>query len=57
MTNFITGIIGVAGVMIFLGFLLWWIKAVPLIIICAVVMALLVTDFVKSFRSNNNSRL
>ena len=34
MTNFITGIIGIAGVLAFLGILLWWIKAVPLIIIC-----------------------
>lgn len=57
MTNLITGIIGVAGVMVFLGILLWWIKAVPLIIICVLVMALLVIDFVKSFGTNNNSRL
>lgn len=57
MTNFITGIIGVAGVMVFLGILLWWIKAVPLIIICVVVMALLVYDFVKSLGASNNSRL
>jgi membrane protein implicated in regulation of membrane protease activity len=50
MTNLITGIIGVAGVMAFLGFLLWWIKAAPLIIICVLVMALLVWDFVQSLR-------
>lgn len=57
MTNFITGIIGVAGVMVFLGILLWWIKAVPLIIICVFVMVLLVYDFVKSLGASNNSRL
>lgn len=57
MTNFITGIIGVAGVMVFLGILLWWIKAVPLIIICVVVMALLVYDFVKSLGASSNPRL
>ena len=34
MTNFITGLIGIAGVLAFLGIMLWWIKAVPLIIIC-----------------------
>jgi uncharacterized membrane protein len=54
MTNFITGLIGVAGVLIFLGILLWWIKAVPLIIICVVVMALLVWDFYNSLRANGN---
>jgi hypothetical protein len=50
MTNFITGLIGVAGVITFLGILLWWIKAIPLIIICVVVMALLIWDFVQSVR-------
>lgn len=57
MTNFITGIIGVAGVMVFLGILLWWIKAVPLIIICVFVMVLLVYDFVKSLGASSNPRL
>ena len=42
MTNLITGIIGIAGVLTFLGILLWWIKAVPLIIICLLVMALMI---------------
>jgi uncharacterized membrane protein len=50
MTNFITGFIGIAGVLTFLGILLWWIKAVPLIIICILVMALLIWDFVQSVR-------
>ena len=54
MTNFITGLIGVAGVLAFLGILLWWIKALPLIIICVVVMALLVWDFYNSLRANGN---
>ena len=54
MTNFITGLIGVAGVLVFLGILLWWIKALPLIIICGAVMALLVWDFVNSLRANGN---
>ncbi len=56
MTNLITGIIGVAGVMAFLGILLWWTKALPLIIIVAVVMLLLVVDFVKSLGGNNGAR-
>ena len=54
MTNFITGLIGVAGVCTFLGILLWWIKAVPLIIICVLVMALLTYDFYQSLRTNGN---
>jgi CHASE2 domain-containing sensor protein len=54
MTNLITGLIGIAGVCVFLGILLWWIKAVPLIIICALVMALLIWDFLKSLRADDN---
>lgn len=54
MTNFITGLIGVAGVCAFLGIMLWWIKAVPLIVICVVVMALLINDFYQSLGANDN---
>jgi hypothetical protein len=54
MTNLITGLIGVAGVCTFLAILLWWIKAVPLIIICVLVMALLSYDFYQSLRTNGN---
>ena len=54
MTNLITGLIGIAGVCVFLGILLWWIKAVPLIIICVIVMALLIRDFYQSLRANGN---
>ena len=56
MTNIVTGIIGIAGVCVFLGILLWWIKALPLIIIVVVVIALLLTDFVQSlFAGGNNN--
>jgi hypothetical protein len=54
--NFITGIIGVGGVIAFLGILLWWIKALPLIIIMALVVLLLLYDFVMSLRGNNGAR-
>lgn len=54
MTNFITGLIGIAGVCVFLGILLWWIKAVPLIIIGVLVMALLIWDFLKSLRADDS---
>jgi hypothetical protein len=55
MANFITGIIGIAGVCTFLGVLLWWIKAPPLIIIVGLVMVLLLVDFVQSLTSGNGN--
>ena len=54
MTNLVTGIIGIAAVSIFLGILLWWIKALPLIIIVAVTLVLLIVDFVQTLRTGNN---
>jgi len=55
MTNLVTGIIGIAAVCAFLGILLWWIKALPLIIIVALVVALLIYDFVQSLRAGNDN--
>ena len=55
MTNLVTGIIGIAAVSIFLGILLWWIKALPLIIIVVCVVALLLVDFVQSLRTGNSN--
>ena len=48
--NVITGIIGIAMLLTFLGVLLWWIKAVPLITIVVAVVALLVYDFLQMLR-------
>ena len=48
MMNIVTGIIGIASVFAFLGILLWWIKALPLIIIVSLVMLLLLWDFVQT---------
>lgn len=53
MTNLVTGLIGLAGLFAFLGILLWWIKAVPLIIICVAVAAILAYDFYRSLRETN----
>lgn len=53
MTNFITGIIGIALVGSFLTFMLVWVPAPPLIVIVIVVMALLIVDFVQSLRAGN----
>jgi hypothetical protein len=46
----ITGLIGLAMLMTFLGIMLWWIKALPLIIIVATVLALVIYDFVMTVR-------
>ena len=56
MTNFITGIIGIASVGAFLTIMLIWVPAPPLIIIVVAVMAMLVVDFVQSLRSGNNGK-
>ncbi|WP_192859591.1 hypothetical protein [Bradyrhizobium sp. DOA9] len=56
MTNAITGLIGLALVLTFLGILLAWIKAIPLIIIVVFVMSLAVIDFVRSLRTNGRLR-
>jgi hypothetical protein len=50
----ITGIIGIVGVMTFLGIMIWWVPAPPLICIVVVVMALLVVDFVQTLRHGEN---
>ena len=50
----ITGLIGIAMVMVFLGFMVWWLKELPLTIIVVIAMALLVYDFVRSLRYGEN---
>jgi uncharacterized membrane protein len=55
MTNFITGLIGIASVATFLGFMLWWVRATPLIIIVALVMLLLIWDFITSLRADKRN--
>jgi hypothetical protein len=49
----ITGIIGIAMLLAFLGVLMWWIKAIPLITIVVCVVALLVYDFVQTVRQKS----
>jgi hypothetical protein len=48
--NLIAGVIGISMLAAFLGIMLWWIKALPLIIIVAVVLAMLLHDFVQTLR-------
>ena len=47
----ITGLIGIALLAIFLGIMVWWVKALPLIIIIVGVLALLIYDFVQELRA------
>jgi hypothetical protein len=56
MTNLVTGIIGLAMAMTFLGFMLVWVPALPLIIIIFGVMLLAVYDFILSFRGDGTVR-
>lgn len=48
--NFITGLIGIVGLGLFLGIMLWWVKALPLIIIVLAVFALLLYDWIQTLR-------
>jgi hypothetical protein len=55
--TFISGMVGIAMVAAFLGIMLWWVPAPPLIIIVVAVMALLVFDFVQTlFYGENGNR-
>ena len=46
----VTGIVGMVTMVVFLGFLVLWIKELPFTIISAVVVALMVWDFVRTLR-------
>ncbi|MEK6665131.1 MAG: hypothetical protein AABZ20_01735 [candidate division NC10 bacterium] len=50
MMTLITGIVGIAMVVAFLGFLVWWIKDLPFTIIVVGVVLLLLYDFVRTLR-------
>ena len=50
MRDIIPGIIGIAMVMTFLGIMVWWVQAPPLIIIVVGVMLLLLYDWVQTSR-------
>ena len=46
----IAGVLGIGMLATFLGIMVWWVKAPPLIIIVIGVMVLLVWDFVQTLR-------
>jgi hypothetical protein len=50
----ITGIIGLVMLMVFLGIMLWWVPAMPLIIIVGSVLILVIYDFVQTVRYGEN---
>lgn len=52
--TFITGAIGIAMLSIFLGIMLWWVPATPLIIIVVGVMLMLLYDFIQTLRHGEN---
>jgi hypothetical protein len=51
--NLLTGTIGLLLLLGFLGFMVVWIKAVPLIVIAVTVMLLVIYDFVDTMRRGN----
>jgi hypothetical protein len=53
--NLITGLVGIALLIAFLGILVGWLKALPLIIIAVGCVLLLVYDFVSSLRESNGT--
>jgi hypothetical protein len=53
--HLIAGVIGIGMLGTFLGIMLWWVKAPPLIIIVLIVMALLIQDFVQTLRYGEGS--
>lgn len=54
MRDLIAGGIGISLLAIFLGIMVWWVKAPPLIIIVVFVMALIVYDWVQTVRFGDN---
>ena len=50
----VTGLIGIAMVVAFLGFMVVWVKALPMIIIVVGVVLLLLFDFVQTLRYGDN---
>jgi hypothetical protein len=50
----ITGIIGIVMLVIFLGFMVWWVPAPPLIVIMVSVVLLLIYDFIQTLRNGEN---
>ncbi|HUP35171.1 MAG TPA: hypothetical protein VNC82_06945 [Candidatus Limnocylindria bacterium] len=46
----ITGLVGITLLVVFLGIMAWWIKALPFTVIVVAVVLLLLYDFVRALR-------
>jgi len=51
----ITGLVGIALLVVFLGIMAWWIKALPFTVIVVAVVLLLLYDFVRALRYGEGS--
>lgn len=54
MVNLITGLIGVLMITVFLGHLSITLGSIPLLIITAIILAMVFTDFVQSVRKGGD---
>jgi len=50
MMMLVTGLVGIALLVAFLGIMVWWIKALPFTIIVVTVVVMLLYDFVRTLR-------
>lgn len=48
--TFVTGVVGIAMLLVFLGILAWWIKELPFTIIVVAVVLLMLYDLVRTLR-------
>jgi len=53
--TFLTGLVGVVLVMMFLGFLVWWIRELPFTLIVLAVVGLMLYDVVQTLRHGDSS--
>lgn len=54
-SNLLAGLIGIALMCAFLGIMIAWVKAIPLIIIWVGVMLMMIYDFIKTIRDIRNN--
>lgn len=52
----VAGLIGIAGITVFMGLMVIWVPAPPLIIISVGVIALLIYDFLGDLRQESEKR-
>lgn len=54
-SNLLAGLIGIALMCVFLGIMIAWVKAIPLIVIWVGVMLMMIYDFIKTMREIRNN--